>query len=761
MMARPSAARWSAGRLEWAAGLLVAVVIVATTVTTLRFLDIARKASDVARATAQAQADLNRLSQLAWEAAAEPGLLREVQVNSAVAEGSLDDHLSVLYGSDGLTVGQKGAIRTSVAEYSDALRLMLAILGRGDTQVARAMDEEQVDPLFDEASAALGSHGESMTAASDSAMDAVRTEAVLLIPFGLLVTALLGFRLTRQATTERSRTRFEDLVSGASDMILESDQRGTVSYASPSAVAAFDGGPGSLVGVSILDWVHPQDAAAVLAILDGPLAVSGGEAVIEVRMGSAGGGWRVVESRVRHVAPGSARSRLVWNSRDVTERRKLEGELARQAVRDPLTGLANRAALADEITRSLSAGRRSGKSTAVLMVDLDRFKGVNDSFGHGVGDALLQAAGDRLASTVRGGDFVARHGGDEFVVVVLRESDDNLGAVRAAHRIVDAFRAPFTIRGLELFVTASVGVTVATETSSADDLVREADSAMYAAKNAGRDRVSVFNEELQASAVARLSMEAELRHALDKGELAVWYQPEIDLVTGTVITLEALVRWLHPDGSTWNAGRFVEVAEDIGMISDIDDWVLRTACTQGAIWTRQHPDRRLVVRVNLSARHLSADDLLETLDEALATSGLDPALLCLEITETALLHDISTVKSNLAGVRARRVRLALDDFGTGYASMAYLSRYHVDVLKIDRSFIVNIATSDRDRRLVAGMIALADQFDLTVTAEGVEDQDQAKCLRDLGCPGAQGFLYSKAVPPDQIATLIETGFPRM
>jgi EAL domain-containing protein (putative c-di-GMP-specific phosphodiesterase class I) len=251
-------------------------------------------------------------------------------------------------------------------------------------------------------------------------------------------------------------------------------------------------------------------------------------------------------------------------------------------------------------------------------------------------------------------------------------------------------------------------------------------------------------------ATARVQIEVDLRHAFERSELAVWYQPEVDLTTGGMPAVEALLRWHHPDGTTWVAGRFADVAERTGLILDIGDWVLREACVQGAQWAALAPDPALTVRVNVSALQLAEGGLLDALDDALKASQLDPKLLCLEITETALLHQTAVATGNVAGIRERGVRIAIDDFGTGYASLSYLRDYPIDILKIDRSFVTNIATNVRDARIVSGIIALARALKIDVTAEGVENQEQAELLRLLGCPAAQGFLFSEAVSPDRI-----------
>ena len=455
--------------------------------------------------------------------------------------------------------------------------------------------------------------------------------------------------------------------------------------------------------------------------------------------------------------PDGSVAHVISTNRDITDRVVAESALRELATHDPLTGLANRAALVGEIERALSAGRRAGRSTAVLMVDLDRFKNVNDSLGHDAGDRLLTSAAQRLVDEVRGGDLVGRTGGDEFVVV-MRDLDDPTEAVRAAQRIVDAFRNPFSTTEGEQFSTASVGVAVASAASEPADLIREADTAMYVAKADGRDRMSVFNEELRAAVTHRLAIEGDLRHALERGQLAVWYQPEVDLVTGTVIAVEALLRWHHPSGELLTADRFVDVAEETGLILDIGDWVLREACLQAAAWSAIRVGRPLTVRVNVSALQLAESGLLDAIDDALGHSGLDPTHLCLEITETALLHDSQAARDNLVGIRDRGIRIAIDDFGAGYGSLTYLRRYPIDVLKIDRSFITSITSNEHDHRLVGAVIALAHHLELSVTAEGVENEEQAASLRALGCPGAQGFLYSGAIPAEQVLSVLDAVF---
>ncbi len=439
---------------------------------------------------------------------------------------------------------------------------------------------------------------------------------------------------------------------------------------------------------------------------------------------------------------------VVIISRDITSRKLAEEALVRAAARDPLTGLANRTALLDILNQAVVATEASTLSTAVLLIDLDNFKLVNDALGHAVGDRVLCLAADRIVTCVRPDDLVARHGGDEFVVV-MRDLADPAEAVKVALRLVEAFRIPLLSGETELSTTASVGISVTAATrESVDghDLIREADTAMYVAKANGRDGVSVFDESLRSAVDERFHTENQLRSALRRGELEVWYQPEVHLRSGRIRSAEALLRWRHPSGDVLPAARFIEVAEDSGLIVPIGAWVIDQVVRQAALWA----DFGVRIRMNLAARQLNDPDLLESIDQSISRHNAAPDQLCVEITETALLHDTPAASQNLRGLTDRGVTIALDDFGTGYASLTYLRRYHVDVVKLDRSFITDITTSSRDQRLAAAVVAMARQLGMSVTAEGVETAEQAQVVRALGCSGAQGFLWSPAVPADQI-----------
>jgi diguanylate cyclase (GGDEF)-like protein len=428
-----------------------------------------------------------------------------------------------------------------------------------------------------------------------------------------------------------------------------------------------------------------------------------------------------------------------------------ERALLHQAFHDTLTGLPNRALLADRLGQTLARRERRCAEAAVLFLDIDRLKWVNDSLGHAAGDQLLVDVARRLDSVLRPGDTVARFGGDEFVV--LCEDLGSTGeALNVAERLRDALASPFHVRGREIALTASIGIAL-TSTSSHDTpdaLLRDADAAMYRAKERGRDRVELFDDHMRSRALARLETESTLRRAIEQNELRVHYQPVIDLPTGRATGLEALVRWEHPERGLVAPSEFIPVAEETGLIVGLGAFVLTEACTQVARWNNRRPDEPpLTVSVNLSAHQLRARGLRELVTEALQHSRLEPRLLCLEITETALVEDADSNRAALDSLKDLGVILAVDDFGTGYSSLLYLRRFPVDMLKIDRSFVLGLETNAEDTAIVSGVIGLAQALGLQAVAEGVETPEQAACLRRLGCPLAQGYHWSKPLTPRQ------------
>jgi diguanylate cyclase (GGDEF)-like protein len=433
----------------------------------------------------------------------------------------------------------------------------------------------------------------------------------------------------------------------------------------------------------------------------------------------------------------------------LTERRGREVELRHRATHDPLTGMLNRAALAEALTECLDGGTPA----AVLFMDLDRFKLVNDSHGHPVGDALLIALGKRLVTAVRPQDTVARFGGDEFVILCPGVVDEEV-ALQIAHRMSDALADVFLVEGHELFLTGSVGVAIGRPSDGPEDLLRDADNAMYRAKEQGRPGYAFFDAGMRDKSRRRLELEQELHFALERDELRLVYQPVFDTLTGEAVGAEALLRWDSPQGPI-SPAEFIPIAEETGLVMPIGDWVLRTACRQAAAWRREF-GRGLPVSVNVAARQLTRPGLATQVLVALGEAGAEPDDLVLEITEHGVLEDFAAAFRQLPEVRALGVRVAVDDFGTGWSSLSYLQRLPVDELKIDRSFVATLGVEGPSMAIVGSLVSLAHGLGLTVVAEGVETDEQLTELRRLGCDSVQGFLLARPAPPDVVGANLAT-----
>jgi diguanylate cyclase (GGDEF)-like protein/PAS domain S-box-containing protein len=448
----------------------------------------------------------------------------------------------------------------------------------------------------------------------------------------------------------------------------------------------------------------------------------------------------------------------VWSFRDVTERNRLEDELAHQAFHDSLTGLANQALFRDRVEHAVARlGRREDAQLAVLFLDLDNFKMVNDSLGHTVGDRLLVAVTERLQGCLRPGDTAARMGGDEFAVL-LEDIQGTQDATDVAERVLQGLRQPVQVAGKDVYVSTSIGIAVDDPGARADQLLRNADLAMYTAKRLGKNRYELFAPEMHAAAVERLEVEADLRRACERGELHLDYQPIVSLATGELASVEALVRWAHPVRGVLPPTMFVEFAEESGLIEDIGRWVLGEACTQVRRWQLDHPrSRPLTVSVNVSPRQLRNPALVDDVVAVLERTGLDAGCLTLEITEGAMMHDTEVALAHLQALKALGVRLALDDFGTGYSSLSYLQRFPIDVLKVDRSFVQRVEHGPEESALARAIVRLAQTLRMTAVAEGVENARQADVLRDMGCGFAQGFHLCRPVPADAIDALLAEG----
>jgi diguanylate cyclase (GGDEF)-like protein len=441
---------------------------------------------------------------------------------------------------------------------------------------------------------------------------------------------------------------------------------------------------------------------------------------------------------------------------DITDRKKIEQRLSYEATHDALTGLPLRTLLLDHLELALAGGKRRDTRTAVLFIDLDRFKHVNDSLGHAAGDELLAAVAQRIRDAVRIVDTPGRFGGDEFVVV-CPDLTDVQDVVAIAERIRQLLETPVEIRGVQVFVGASIGIAVADRDTDAAALLRQADTAAYRAKERGRNRYEIFDEELRATVAKRLDTETGLRHALEHGELHLLYQPIVAIDRGDVVGFEALVRWAH-DGKVIGPADFLAVAEDTGLIVPLGRQVLGMACRQLAQWSDELGGENVPhMSVNLSARQLTQPELADDVEQILAATGVPTNRLVLEITETVLMQDTPQVISTINALRALGVRLAIDDFGTGYSSLSYLRRLPVGAVKIDRSFILELGADHEGSTIVASVIGLAHALGMDIIAEGVETIEHVAALLNLGCDLAQGYYFSRPVAADVAFGFLRTG----
>ncbi len=543
------------------------------------------------------------------------------------------------------------------------------------------------------------------------------------------------------AALDRSQRQFGNLLDSIPDPIVRLNRRLEVEFANPAAQRLRRNLPGS-EWPAIGEMDHGLMQGALQEVLD-----TGRSQTIEHSVGAEPRlGWCETTIVPEPHADGTIRS-LLLICRDVTGRRRNEADLAHQATHDTLTGLPNRGRFAELLDVAIGRQRvhehaGSPRSIAVLFLDLDRFKVVNDSLGHAAGDELLVQVARRLQQALRPGDVLGRLGGDEFTVLADDISAEH--AMALAERLRLQLGTPFELGGGEFLMSASVGVATSSTPERPEDLMRWADAAMYRAKQGGRDCVVAFDDVLRNEALEQLETDQLLRVALDRDELEVRYQPEVALSTGAVVGAEALVRWRHPTRGLLTAEAFVPLAEENGTIVAIDQWVMATACERLAGWIASGMvPEDFVLRVNVSARQFEHHDLVGRVRSLLERSGVAPERLCLEITETALMRDVERALEVLTDLHDAGIRLAVDDFGTGYSSLSSLKRFPLQVLKIDRSFIDGLPDDPDDTAIATTVLRLADALGLAATAEGVETTDQLECLRELGCPTAQGHLFAE------------------
>jgi diguanylate cyclase (GGDEF)-like protein/PAS domain S-box-containing protein len=563
--------------------------------------------------------------------------------------------------------------------------------------------------------------------------------------------------LVRRAQAEQalaaSERKFRALIEHASDAIALYDRALRRIYRSGTAQRISGYTDDERLGGPLMDQVFEEDRPALQAVVDALMKASGSSAPFRCRLLTKSGRLRWIEGVATNLFDEPAVGALVVNYRDIDERMRYESRIEHLASHDALTGLPNRTLLRDRVEQAIAHARRTRGRVALMYVDLDQFKLVNDSWGHGAGDALLLEVGARLRATMRQGDTVARLGGDEFVVLLssVARADD---CTVVARKIAAALARPVALAARELQVNASIGIALYPEDGAdLDALLQCADAAMYRAKEAGRNGYQYYSAEMGAHARARVELETGLRQALERGELRLHCQPQVDLRSGEVQGCEALLRWARPGRGLVTPGHFIPVAEESGLIVPIGEWALRQACREAATWAAAGLGH-VRIAVNLSARQFWQGSVVEAVRAALGESGLPASCLEVEITESVVARDIDKVVHALEQLRRMGVGTAIDDFGTGYSSLAYLRSLPLEKLKIDRYFIHGIPGDREASALVAEIVRLAHVLSLEVVAEGVETDAQAAFLRDAGCEKMQGFLFSRPMPPAEFAALL-------
>ena len=686
---------------------------------------------------------------LEWRAISGRGRLSELREGLAASRERTSGLLSQAH-QNGVSAADTGRMAEVHRGYGRVVDQELELLEAGDFAEAAEFDEQQVDPRFERANEAL--------AELTGRVSARANRASLLSDVGVLVTVLLSVALTtvvqgrrkraelRQQAERRSEARYRALIDQSADLVMVVDRAGVARFLSPSAERLL-GSPDRTGAetkenpavVDLLGVVHPDDHAHLLAALNDDTGVT--VAPFEVRI-TTDHDVRTFEVSVQDLTGQPSVQGIVLTARDVTDRLVLQREMERRALHDTLTGLPNRALLADRFGQALLGAQRDGTATGLLLIDLDRFKEINDTFGHHYGDALLTQIGPRLSAALRKVDTIARLGGDEFAVL-LPDVSDVQSITAVALKLQAALQAPFEVEGVDLDVEASIGLVLSGE--HGDDvttLLQRADIAMYVAKTQNLG-VFAYDPTVDGHSPAKLALLGDLRRALERGELILHYQPKISISTGEVVGAEALVRWQHPDRGLLFPDTFIPLAERTGLIGPLTHYVLSGALAQARRWA--DAGQPLKMSVNLSARNLLDERLPAQIAELLTEHGVPAERLELEVTESAIMSEPVRAQRLLKALSALGIRLSIDDFGAGYTSLGQLKTLPVTELKIDKSFVMTMAEDHSNALIVHSVVELGHNLGLTLVAEGVETAHALTALAEYGCDVAQGYYLCRPI----------------
>ncbi len=681
--------------------------------------------------------------------------LQEVREELAASRRRAGDHLAEAV-PRGLPAGVADQLAELTNRYSRIVDEEVRLLSLGQNEAAMELDETQVDPTFDEVSTLLASTSAQLEIQARNTQSLSDVGVLLTMLLSLIVVSVVQSRRRREEVrnqTEREgEARYRTLIDQSSDLVMVLDRTGRADFASPSVerlLAPVD--QGHLDAVEAFAIPSPIDFVAAVDPLDrarfstalqtaAPGSASSGEFRVTGRHGTS-----TFQVSVQDLTAEPSVGGLVLNAHDVTERLALQSEMEHRALHDALTGLPNRALLADRFDQALRGAERAGTRVGLLLLDLDRFKEVNDTFGHHHGDLLLCQIGLRLAGALRGVDTIARLGGDEFAVL-LRDVHRLEDATKVATALLAALTSPFHIEGVEMDVEASVGVVISGEHGhDAITLMQRADVAMYAAK---AQHVGVFAYEpgVDGHSATKLAMAGELRRALEGNELVLYYQPKVSMDTAEVVGVEALVRWQHPERGLLFPDDFIPLAENTGLINPLTAYVLDAALARARAWL--DAGRPLQVAVNLSARNLHDERFAELVARLLAAHGVPAALLQLEVTESAIMIDPVRARAMLGQLSALGVRISIDDFGAGYTSLGQLTTMPISELKIDRSFVMMMTQDPSNALIVSSVVDLGHNLGLTLVAEGVETEEALTALAGMDCDVAQGYHLCRPIPAE-------------
>lgn len=733
-----------------AATLLALIVFALAAGVTLRLKHVGERGVQAERDLQGVVTEFHAQDALEWRVIS--GRVPPQEVLDELAESrARGESLIARAGQGGLSRQGQARVSQFHQRYTLAVDEELRLLVAGDVKEAEEFDEAEVDPAFEAALDALDEYAGQVSADAGRARTLSDAGVLLTVALALLLTAVMQsrrrFAEVRRQQERRSEARYRALVDQSADIVVVTDRKGLARYLSPAAGRLLSRRPDrDATGLDLVALVHPDDRGQLAAALDA--AEPKHDAVlVELRLQAGQGeqSWRIFEVSVQDLCDDPAIGGMVLTGHDITVHQALQREMEHRALHDPLTGLPNRALLADRFDQALRTAQRDGAAVALLLIDLDRFKEINDALGHHLGDQLLVQIGPRFAGVLRESDTVARLGGDDFAILLPSVSGVD-AAVVVAHKLQAALVRSFDIKGVELHIEASIGVVVSGEHGTdASTLMRRADIAMYVAKQ--RDpRVFTYDSRIDSHTPERLALLGDLRRALHNGELFLHYQPKVSLSSGVVCGAEALLRWQHPERGLIPPDAFIPLAENTGLIGPLTRHVLNLALAQARRWADQGTP--LKIAVNLSARNLLEDHLDRTISELLAQHGVAAELLTLEVTESAIMTDPIRAEKLFQRLAAQGIAISIDDFGAGYTSLGQLMNLPITELKVDRSFVMAMETDSSNSLIVRSVIELGHNLGLSVVAEGVESAGVLDSLTLYTCDVAQGYYLSRPLAAD-------------